>query len=79
MIGQNNETTEPIILHVHPENDEREHVIDRSMECWCDPKILDLRDMGKRVSHNSLDEREFVEKELGELLGKNKTWRITET
>ena len=76
MTGENNE---PTILHVHPENDEREHILDRSMECWCNPDILDMGPAGKRVSHHSLDGREFVEKELGELLGKDKTWEIAET
>ena len=76
MTGENNK---PIIIHVHPDNDEHEHVIDRSMKCWCEPTLLHLGTSGIRVSHHSADGREFVEKELGELLDNDKTWAITET
>jgi hypothetical protein len=65
------------IIHVHPENDTRKHRLTKTMKCWCSPTITKY-EAGYRVSHNSADEREFVETNLDELLDENKTWEVTE-
>lgn len=66
------------INHVYPKNDDRKHRLDSSGQCWCKPKRTDITDgkkvIGVRISHNSADEREFVEERLGELLDEDKTW-----
>jgi len=65
------------IIHVHPENDLRKHRLTKTMKCWCSPTITEY-ESGFRVSHNSADEREFIESNLDELLGDDKTWAVTE-
>jgi hypothetical protein len=66
-----------MIIHVHPENDIRKHRLTKTMKCWCSPTITEY-ETGYRVSHNSADEREFVENNLNELLDENKSWEVTE-
>lgn len=66
-----------MIIHVHPENDIRKHRLTKTMKCWCLPTITEY-ETGYRVSHNSADEREFVENNLNELLDENKSWEVTE-
>lgn len=66
------------IIHVYPTNDDREHELDASGECWCNP--------GKNppvfpgaipvLVHHPLDGRDAVEKELTELLDETKTWDV---
>jgi Tfp pilus assembly protein PilZ len=62
------------IIHVYPENDDREHTLDSSGKCWCKPERTKIGQYGVRITHNSKDGREFVESELGELLDADKTW-----
>jgi hypothetical protein len=64
------------VVHVHPENDTRRHTITRSGKCWCRPKHERIGG-GVRVTHNSDDEREFIEENLGELLAEDKKWAVT--
>ena len=65
-----------MIIHVHPINDSKEHILDDTKKCWCKPTIKKIGD-GYRVSHNSHDEREFVEQNLNELLADDKSWDLT--
>lgn len=48
-------------LHVVPQNDLREHVVDPVRVCWCDPTEHD----DDVIVHNSMDRRELYER--GEL------------
>lgn len=45
-------------IHIVPENDLREHEIDK--RCWCKPTVDDTGD-SMVVVHNSLDGRELTE------------------
>lgn len=49
---------EPVIYHVLPINDLRDHV--EAEDCWCEPRIEE-DDGGTVVIHNSMDGRELVE------------------
>ena len=64
------------MIHVYPANDTRRHKLDRTSQCWCKPKVTDFGSSGIRLTHNSEDGREIVERELGELLAANKTWKL---
>lgn len=65
------------VVHVVPDNDEREHVVDETGKCWCEPKRVRVGpDKILRVTHQSADCREAVENNIGELLAPDKTWSV---
>lgn len=61
------------MINIIPENDEKEHVLD--FYCECKPAVT-YKDnpKGPLITHNSFDCREFVERQLGENLGRGKGW-----
>jgi hypothetical protein len=72
-------------VHVHPQNDERQHQLDTVGECWCDPRVEWLDpDTGQvwaksapRVIHNAADCREYAEELDGKAMAPDKRWHIT--
>lgn len=49
-----------MIMHVYPDNDEKEHVTDGT-QCHCNPAIR-LESGNMIVVHNSYDGREYAER-----------------
>lgn len=54
---------EPEYWHVIPNNDLMKHDTESQENCWCNPKIEEQDNGNWVIVHNSLDGREYKEKD----------------
>lgn len=66
------------MINCVPENDDREH--EHSQSCWCNPSVRWKDDDGKIypngpiVIHEAADQRQVVERLIGEGIAPDKKW-----